>query len=177
MVMVPRMIFTFSNNFCNNSSDKWKRNRWTPKIVPCKHSSVPGQKELYRRHFFQIYQGKSSPKWLLTIWVDGKDTIIVKMVQPRKKQKSRIILSQGRYLTQKILRCISRKKKFFLKILNCAWFMSNPASRSGKLLIWYLPANDIHQKKEDLETSWKLRDWWNFLDLKIFVSIQNWFFL
>ena len=22
MVMVPRMIFTFSNNFCNNSSDK-----------------------------------------------------------------------------------------------------------------------------------------------------------
>ena len=54
--------------------------------------------------------------------------------------------------------------------------MSNPASRSGKLLIWYLPANDIHQKKEDLETSWKLRDWWNFLDLEIFVSIQNWFF-
>ena len=44
-----------------------------------------------------------------------------------------------------------KKLLFFFKIFNCA--MSNPASRSGKLLIWYLPANDIHQKKEDLETS------------------------
>ena len=70
----------------------------------------------------------------------------------------------------------TQKIKFNVKIFNCPWFMSNPVLRFGKLLIWYLPANDIHQKKEDLETSWKLRDWWNFLDLEFFFPFGTIFF-